>query len=138
MLHLPLSLEGIHWISKIENFDSASGASKRIYWTKAGVIRLGFFIKSERAKLFRDWAEKVILTVTAPSVNLPKVERRNHNRLNTSRLLEIMSIVALIDEKPIRVALMERLLPEKMQEGVQLQLFSNTSMPLVIDTKPKA
>lgn len=33
----------------------------QIYWTKRGVIRLGFFIKSSRAKLFRDWAEDLIL-----------------------------------------------------------------------------
>jgi hypothetical protein len=35
-----------------------------ILWTKAGVIRLGFFIKSGRAKLFRDWAEQLILGET--------------------------------------------------------------------------
>jgi prophage antirepressor-like protein len=29
----------------------------KTYWTKRGVVRLGFFIKSERAKKFRDWAE---------------------------------------------------------------------------------
>jgi hypothetical protein len=33
----------------------------KTYWTKMGVIRLGFFIKSERAKKFRDWAEDLIL-----------------------------------------------------------------------------
>jgi hypothetical protein len=31
------------------------------FWTKRGVIRLGFFIKSERARLFRDWAEDLII-----------------------------------------------------------------------------
>ncbi len=30
-------------------------------WTKRGIVRLGFFIKSERAKKFRDWAEDLIL-----------------------------------------------------------------------------
>lgn len=35
-----------------------------IYWTKAGIIRLGFFIKSQKAKQFRDWAEKLILNST--------------------------------------------------------------------------
>ncbi len=36
-----------------------AGGLRRIntYWTKRGVIRLGFFIKSDRARLFRDWAE---------------------------------------------------------------------------------
>ena len=30
-------------------------------WTKRGIIRLGFFIKSERAKKFRDWCEDLII-----------------------------------------------------------------------------
>jgi len=33
----------------------------KTFWTKRGVVRLGFFIKSERAKKFRDWAEDLIL-----------------------------------------------------------------------------
>jgi hypothetical protein len=33
----------------------------QVYWTKAGIIRLGFFIKSPQAKQFRCWAEKLIL-----------------------------------------------------------------------------
>jgi hypothetical protein len=40
-----------------------AGGLKRVntFWTKRGVIRLGFFIKSARAKLFRDWAEDLII-----------------------------------------------------------------------------
>ncbi|MEV9527789.1 hypothetical protein AB0W38_04220 [Aliarcobacter butzleri] len=34
---------------------------KTIVWTKNGIVRLGFFIKSERAKKFRDWAEDYIV-----------------------------------------------------------------------------
>ena len=30
-------------------------------WTKNGVVRLGFFINTKRAKLFRDWAEDYIV-----------------------------------------------------------------------------
>ncbi len=33
------------------------GGEPKTLWTKRGVIRLGFFIKSARARLFRDWAE---------------------------------------------------------------------------------
>ncbi len=33
----------------------------QVFWTKRGIVRLGFFIKSERAKLFRDWAEDLII-----------------------------------------------------------------------------
>lgn len=34
---------------------------KVIYWTKKGIIRLGFFIKSKEAREFRDWAEDYIV-----------------------------------------------------------------------------
>jgi hypothetical protein len=37
------------------------GAHTHIHWTKRGIIRLGFFIKSERAKRFRDMAEDLVL-----------------------------------------------------------------------------
>ncbi len=48
-------IEGIHWLgSQIVK----SGQRRNvIFWTKRGVIRLGFFIKSARARLFRDWTE---------------------------------------------------------------------------------
>ncbi len=46
-----------------QNFNIKLGPMVReqTFWTKRGVIRLGFFIKSERAKLFRDWAEDLII-----------------------------------------------------------------------------
>lgn len=40
------------------------------YWTKRGIVRLGFFIRSERAKRFRDMAEDLVLqqwNSTAPA-----------------------------------------------------------------------
>jgi len=42
-----------------------------VHWTKRGIVRLGFFIKSERARLFRDWAEDLIIE---------KVEQRQHKK----------------------------------------------------------
>ena len=80
-----------------------------IYWTKAGVIRLGFFIKSERAKLFRDWAENVILNVIARPVSLPPVPKRRHNRLSQERLVSILADVARIEEKELRLSLISKL-----------------------------
>jgi hypothetical protein len=44
-----------------KNFELGSMVREQTFWTKRGVIRLGFFIKSERAKLFRDWAENLII-----------------------------------------------------------------------------
>jgi prophage antirepressor-like protein len=43
------------------NIETNGGMQRKLFWTKRGVVRLGFFIKSERAKKFRDWAEDLIL-----------------------------------------------------------------------------
>lgn len=84
-------VEGVHYKSTVAIIDGAS-ATRTTMWTKAGVVRLGFFIKSERAKMFRDWAESIVLSVTAPKVELPAATRRNHNRLTQSRLVELLSL----------------------------------------------
>jgi hypothetical protein len=129
--HLDEFMDGKHFVKGVGISNTLKNVQPhQVFWTKAGIIRLGFFIKSERAKIFRDWAESVILRVEAPSVELPKIERRNHNRLTTSRLLEVMTEIALIDQKERRVNLMKLLLPEKYTEGIQLSLFSGS------DTKP--
>jgi hypothetical protein len=43
--------------------------TQQTFWTKRGIVRLGFFIKSERAKQFRDWAEDLILEEKKTSKN---------------------------------------------------------------------
>lgn len=45
-------IEGKHFI-----VDYSYNNTPKTYWTKRGIVRLGFFIKSEQAKQFRDWAE---------------------------------------------------------------------------------
>lgn len=99
--------ENVHFTYGVQNLNSAE--MKKMFWTKKGIIRLGFFIKSERAKLFRDWAESVILNVTAPAVQLPQVTRRKHNRLTTSRMVEILADIAQIDDKSLRLSLISKL-----------------------------
>lgn len=55
-------IEGKHWVG--QNVPTVKGGSTtKIFWTKKGVIRLGFFVKSQKAKQFRDWAEDLILKV---------------------------------------------------------------------------
>ncbi len=49
-------LENKHFTS-VETFNARDLKKISTFWTKRGVIRLGFFIKSERTRLFRDWAE---------------------------------------------------------------------------------
>lgn len=55
-------IEGKHFISNVTLCHGASpGASKATMWTKRGIVRLGFFIRSQRAKMFRDWAEDLVI-----------------------------------------------------------------------------
>ncbi len=104
-------VEGKHYVKGVAicNTPVKGLQPHAVYWTKAGIVRLGFFIKSERAKLFRDWAENVILEVTAPPAQLPPVRKRKHNRLTANRLLDIMVDVAKIDNKEVRLSLMQKL-----------------------------
>lgn len=50
-------IEGKHWVSS----GTGRASSDSDLWTKRGMARLGFFIKSERAKNFRDWVEDLII-----------------------------------------------------------------------------
>ena len=105
-------IEGKHFVygSAVQNLDGRSDIRPNmIFWTKAGVIRLGFFIKSERAKAFRDWAEKIVLEVTAPPANLPMPIKRRHNRLSQERLVGILADVAKIDDRNLRLSLISKL-----------------------------
>lgn len=61
-------IEGKHFI-----FELNSKNQKKMLWTKKGIVRLGFFIKSERAKKFRDWAEDYI--VNQKSSNEPDFQK---------------------------------------------------------------
>ncbi|WP_456390260.1 hypothetical protein [Hydrogenimonas sp.] len=57
--HADELVEGKHWLRL--DVETAGGRQKIIHWTKRGIVRLGFFIRSERAKRFRDWAEDLIV-----------------------------------------------------------------------------
>lgn len=114
-------VENVHFVPGVEYFDG-SQTRRTTMWTKAGVIRLGFFIKSERAKMFRDWAERVVLAVTAPNVNLPKAPRRRHNRLTQSRLVDLLSLVALVDDAELRRQLVVKLNPDAAPTQLKLQM----------------
>ena len=54
-------IENKHFI--FQTVQTNGGKQKKLFWTKRGIVRLGFFIKSERAKKFRDWAEDLILNI---------------------------------------------------------------------------
>lgn len=52
-------IEGKHYI--LLEAQTKGGKQRVIHWTKRGIVRLGFFIKSEKAEQFRDWAEDFIV-----------------------------------------------------------------------------
>lgn len=67
--HADELVDGKHFVSCVQNMNAGGPPIKRTLWTKRGVIRLGFFIRSERAKRFRDAAEDLVLReVSAPAV----------------------------------------------------------------------
>jgi hypothetical protein len=111
MIHKDELIENIHFISRAENIGSRSNLKNtQLLWTKAGVIRLGFFIRSERAKVFRDWAESIVLQASAPMAkNLPAVHKRNHNRLSQERLVGILADICKIEDSKLRLSLIEKL-----------------------------
>lgn len=105
-------IEGRHYVKGVTFGNTLPNIQPHaVYWTKAGIVRLGFFIKSERAKLFRDWAESVILQALSPQLpaNLPAVQKRKHNRLTQERMISILSDVAKIDDKELRLSLISKL-----------------------------
>ena len=105
-------IEGRHYIKGVAFCDTLPNIQPHaIYWTKAGVVRLGFFIKSERAKMFRDWAETVVLQALSPQLpkSLPDSPKRRHNRLSQERLVGILADVARIDDRELRLSLISKL-----------------------------
>lgn len=98
------------------NADRKSAYYKKILWTKRGIVRLGFFIKSERAKLFRDWAEDLVIFVSeqadkAQQLSIwPEPEKRKHNRLTQERLVDPLADVAKIDDKELRLSIVNKLI----------------------------
>ena len=84
-------IEGVHYlvftkgITRGTKSSAGSLSSTYVMWTKQGVIRLGFFIKSEQARLFRDWAEHLILFVAenkqAPREILGVLTRREKREI---------------------------------------------------------
>jgi len=74
---------------------------KVIHWTKKGIVRLGFFIKSENAKKFRDWAEDYIVNSTATPTQNKEIERLQETILQQNRLLALQSKEKTPQEKEI-------------------------------------
>jgi phage regulator Rha-like protein len=80
--HLDELKENVHFL--FLEVETNGGKQRKIFWTKRGVIRLGFFIKSERAKKFRDWSENLIIDVIENET--PKKEEQREIELSISEI----------------------------------------------------
>ena len=109
--------EGRHFVKGvcISNTLDSNAQPHQVFWTKRGIVRLGFFIKSERARMIRDWAEDLILEQleggNAKQIirALPEVPKRKHNRLTSERINDIMKYVCMIDDKSLRIIISEKI-----------------------------
>lgn len=103
---------GRHYLKGVDLVNTLPNSQPHaVYWTKAGIIRLGFIIQSKRGVIFRNWAESVILQAITPQLpaNLPTVKKRNHNRLTQERMISIMVDIAKIEDKILRLSLISKL-----------------------------
>ncbi len=96
-------IEGKHWVA--QSLSTPGGQQKQTLWTKRGLVRLGFFIRSERAKKFRDWCEDLVLKeldtslgYSEPSLGVPDIRdeldqeffRRRYGSFNPMAQFEIL------------------------------------------------
>lgn len=110
-------LEGKHFVTAVQILNGETKIPHNAtLWSKRGIVRLGFFIKSKQAILFRDWAEELILNTLENGENflqpvpvLPAPKKRNHNRLTQDRMISILADVAKIDDKALRLSLISKL-----------------------------
>lgn len=111
-------IEGKHFIKGVRISDTLGKNAQphQVFWTKRGIVRLGFFIKSERSKLFRDWAEDLIINLLEAGENflqpvpvLQASKKRNHNRLTQDRMIGILADVAKIEDSVLRLSLISKL-----------------------------
>jgi|GEM_PF-6769982 len=109
-------VENKHFIS-VSNTDS-SGSQSVTYWTARGLIRLGFFIRSERAKKFRDRIEDLITEQTSQShsIVMPELSR-----------LQILEMALEAEKKVIALEEENAILAPKA-EYVDVVLSSKTTM----------
>ena len=101
-------LENQHWL-KDENGHTQ--------WTKRGVIRLGMFVRTERASLFRDAAEQLVLDAAEGCV-----PNRDAPALPTPNLSTIDSTAEAIAQVVVSQLSAEQVLQERVNFHVQAKL----------------
>jgi hypothetical protein len=76
-------IEGVHYV--LQNATVKNSLKTKIFWTKLGVINLGFFIKSDKAKSFRQWASVLVLKV----LNASPVDKLKNLDAHTKREVQV-------------------------------------------------
>ncbi len=116
--HADELIEGKHYVKGVSISNTPTKQPNQIWWTKRGIIRLGFFIKSERAKLFRDWAEELVIRMDkqqdlfgspalAPAKRL--TGKRLINRIDRNRLIRLLALTSRITDNELRIAITNEL-----------------------------
>lgn len=106
-------LEGKHYTAAVSIPNGTNGIPHNaLLWTKRGIVRLGFFIRSERARLFRDWAEDLVLAVAegaAAPAAVPSRPARRINRLTPERVIDLLSDVCRIEDRELRERIVNKI-----------------------------
>lgn len=125
--HADELVEGKHWIAVTNCY----GGADKTLWTKRGVVRLGFFIRSERAKLFRDLAEDLVIGALEPEVSgtgpIARIEERLMFGLAGGQLSRGM-LRAMYDD----------VLEAKAAEPAQAQTARELSLRLELGMRPRS
>lgn len=94
-------IDGTHFIT-VTNSDANPRAGiphSETYWTKEGVVMLGFFIKTPTAKEFRRWASNYIVSKQAEekAISIPKtyIEALRAHLESVQQLEEANKVIAL-------------------------------------------
>lgn len=90
-------LEGTHWV--VADSNTLGGTQQTTYWTKEGVVMLGFFIKTPSAKEFRRWASNYIVSKQAEekviAIPMTYVEALQAHMDSVIKLEEANQVIAL-------------------------------------------
>lgn len=103
-------LEGKHYTTAVSISNGTNSIPHNaLLWTKRGIVRLGFFIRSERARQFRDWAEDLVLAVVDKPAAQPVPSGRRINRLTPARIIDLLSDVCRIEDKELRERIVNKI-----------------------------
>ena len=123
--------ENKHFV--VRNPHNKSGSSTNIFWTLRGILRLGFLIKSESAKLFRDWAEDTLFNTVTGNIQMRgqilkekaikqmKLKELENELLNSDKYMEYLQLKAEITASTKSLNSMD-----KNIVNTQLGLFEET------------